>query len=67
MKSQRPKDNPVVQFSLKVVDRVLKGNVWGIDIVGEIGLEQCWQVFSKRLYDSLCLQLIFTCAQTTAL
>ena len=35
MKTQRPKDDAVVDLAFKGVDRILKENVGGVDVVGE--------------------------------
>lgn len=51
MEPQRPKNDAVIEFALKLIDRIFEKDVSGVDIVGNVVLEEGWQVVSQGCQD----------------
>jgi hypothetical protein len=63
VKSQRPKDNPVIKFTFKRVNRIFEVDIVRVYLVGDIFLKKSRQILFERLHYPVYLQLIFAHSQ----
>ena len=48
MKSQGPKNESIAELATKSVNRISKDDVGRVDIVGQVGVKQGWQLRFER-------------------